>query len=884
MAQLLLETKLFIPHIATRIIDRPELVARLDQGKFTLISAPAGFGKTTLLGQWVRDRQKEVAWISLDGGDNDPRRFLAYLVGALRKVGIVFDESLLNAQTTTDAIEPGAIGTTIVNKIVQANREIILVFDDYHVITNQNLHKLVEFLVQHQPPALKLIVATRADPPLPLAKLRASGDMTELRAEDLRLKPESIEAYLKDVQALNLSTDDAEKLLHRTEGWMAGLQLVSLALRNVTQPHEFIDQFTGGHAYIAEYLTDEVFGALSPEIQDFLLSTCLLERFCAELCDAVRDAHGSDEILMGLMESNSFLASLDGEFTWFRYHGLFADMLQQRLQAEGALDSNKIYERASLWFEQAGLVPEAINYAMRGKMHQRALDLLEGIILSLVSHGEFDTIISWVDQVPKGMLATRPIVALIVAWIQLVRLKDPSVAEDILNQLSPEQQPVLGMMHAVQAAGAVFLHSDLVASEEHAVQALTLLPEDETFFRPIALWNLSAAYFLQGRNVEGLQKLHETVESTRRSGNLLLSLTALCRIGSVAMQDGDLVEARRIFEEALALSRFEEGYVLPVAFAAKLGLAKIYREWNQPEAAYEHLQDSLKMSSVWNASYTIEAYDTLAFVQDFMGDEVAARSSLEKARTLAEETEITRTDDTYVASQQALLNLRQGDVAAAAAWASRRAFDQVLQGEGGDERSLGASIIRIFELMVFARFLLGEKRPADALLILKGLEVEDNPRLPMAKRIEYTILEALVHAQLNQGDQVRARLQAALELAQPGGYIRPFVEEGRTLHELLKKLPRQSATSAFQAQLLEALEGGYRPQRVKIKKPLAEPLTGREQEVLKYLISDLTVPEIAVELGVAESTVRSHIKHIYSKLNVHNRYEAVDRAKAVGLL
>lgn len=884
----LLETKLFIPRTSAHVILRPDLVDRLEQGlsgKFTLISAPAGFGKTTLLSHWLADQERGAAWISLDEGDNDPRRFLAYLVAALNRAGVLIDENLFNSLIAPEALEPAAIATTIINKILASTADIILVLDDYHVITSKVVHQLVSFLLQNMPHALHLLIATRADPALPIAKLRASGAMTELRAEDLRFQDELAEAYLNESHGLSLPAEDSKKLLRRTEGWIAGLHLAALALKQVEQPHDLIDDFSGSHAYIAEYLTDEVFSGLSAQVQKFLLSTCLLDRFCAALCDAVMETAQSQEILLGLKETNSFLVSLDAENYWFRYHQLFSDMLRKRFQTESGLALETIYERASFWFEQQELYPEAIDCALRAGRFEQAMDLLERIIESLILRSEIDTIMQWVDQLPERMIKARPLLALMIAWIQLIRLDDTSFSDSLLKGLDAGDDVLKGKIHAVQAVNAILTHADPAASQAHAEQALRLLPEEEWFFRSMAVSNLSAAYYLQGKNAEGLDALHEAARMGRRTGNVLLAVTALCRIATIALQNGDLLEARHIFEEGLALARDSEGYVLPVAFAAKLGLGKIFWEWNQPEAATEQLQDSLKKSSGWNAYYTIEAYDTLAFIQEYAGDSRAAQASLEKAHQLAAETVVTRLDDAYIASQQALLNLRQGNIAAAAAWASRRAFERDLQNQDVAERTLGEGIIQTFELMVFARFLLEENRPADAMLILEGLEVEDNPQMPMAKRIEYALVQALVHSRLSQSQQASMKLQHALQLAQPGGYLRPFLVEGETLIALLKDQKKRPSTMDFQMQILQAFERpGRRAGPFEKASGLVEPLTDREREVLHYLPSDLTVPEIAAELFVAESTVRTHIKNLYAKLGAHSRHEAVMRARAIDLL
>lgn len=884
----LLVTKLYIPRLPVRAVARPELIERLDQGalgQFTLISAPAGFGKTTLLTQWLADRQEGVAWISLDDGDNDLRRFLAYLAAALQQVGIELDEALLNPSLKPDELAPGALGTTILNKIVQSKAEIILVFDDYHVITRKHVHDLVAFFLQHMPPNLRLIIATRADPPLPLGKLRASGEMTEIRVDALRFEEAQAMSYLNQVQGLQIPSEDAWKLLQRTEGWIAGLQLASLALKHVKDPRDFVERFSGSHAYIAEYLTDEVIDGLTPALQDFLLSTSLLERFCAELCDAVREASDSLAMLHELKETNSFLIALDDENIWFRYHGLFADMLRKRAASSDTLMKEQVYQRASAWFKAQDLHPEAIDMALRGYAFDQALDLAEQVVESLVQRGELDTIMSWADQLPRAMVPTRPLFALIIAWIHLVRQGDTAVADSILKHLAPEDQSMQGKIYAIQSVHAIFLLADPAASEAHARKALALMPLQDNFFRSMALWNLSAACYLQGKHAEGLEALHETVESGRRSGNLLLAVTALCRIGSVAMQAGDLAQARRIFDEALALSRDDEGYVLPATFAAKLGLGKIFWEWNQTDAAYEQVQDALEKSVAWNASYAIEAYDTLASLQAFSGDPTSARASLEKARKLADETEITRLDDAYIASQQVLLELRRGNIAAASGWASRKAFDRSLHGGDDAERTLGAGIMRTYELMVFARYLLAEKRAGDAQLILDGLDVDGNELLPMAKRVEYSILQALVNSSLDQAAQASARLQDALELARPGSYMRPFLEEGPPLYALLKRLKKHPATQPYLMQLLEAFEqlGLGVGTEAQVSKAV-EPLTKREKEVLSYMQSDLTVPEIAGELFIAESTVRTHIKNLYGKLDAHSRHEALTRARELGFL
>ncbi len=889
MATPLLHTKIHIPRTMPNVLPRPALIDSLQDatsGRLTLISAPAGSGKTTLLSQWITDRKPKVAWVSLDERDNDLKRFLAYLLTALERVEVHIDEENLTSLISPGGVEVEAIAASIMNQILQGDERFVLVLDDYHSITARGVHDLVEYILQNMPHNMHLILATRADPPLRLGRLRAAGDLVEVRLADLRFEGEWVDKYLREVHGLTLSTEDVRKLEHRTEGWVAGLQLASLAMKNADDIRGFIDHFSGGHTYVAEYLTDEVLRGLDHEVQDFLLSTSLLDRLTAPLCDFVREAGDSLGILKRLDEANIFLVPLDSEGIWFRYHHLFADLLQKQLhekQTEAAVF--KLYERASQWCEEQGLIPEAVEYALQGQLRVRSLDLLDPIVEGMIRKGEIDSFMGWAGQLPEELIATRPNVAVFYAWVLLFRGEDPNVPDAILGALTPASDAAAGRIHAVESLNAFFSRRDLRDAELQARQALRLLPEEDVFFRNMAVYNLSGVYYLQGRRREGLELLYESAEMGRKSGNVLLAVTALCRIGTIQLHIGELFEAKRLFDQALDLARDQEGYVLPVAFAAKLGLGKIYRAWNEPEKARDHLEDALRKGAQGRLSYAIEAHDTLAFVQESLGHSVEATELIGKAADLASQTEMTQSDDAYIASQAALLSIRQDRIGDAELWASTRALDERLEQDANAELSPGERIIRLYETMVYARLLLAKNRSKEALRVLDQLDFERAEQIPTSKQIECLLLSSLTYDRLNRRQEALTQLQLALELAQPGNELGLFLDEGRHLFNLLVQLDAQPATEPFQAQIQGSFEAQYAEGEDRDRSEvLIETLTNREAEVLQFLLTELTVPEIAKELYIAESTVRTHIKNLYGKLGVHSRFEAVVRARELELL
>jgi LuxR family maltose regulon positive regulatory protein len=963
----ILRTKLYLPPARPESVPRPHLVRRLDTGlrhKLILIAAPAGFGKTTLLSTWLHDCGVPFAWLSVDEGDNDPTRFRTYLIAALETLGIT---NVVVDGASSDALPSAPLSMEdvlagLINQISGIGRDLILVLDDYHLITAQVVHDALSFLLEHQPRNLHLIIASRADPPLPIARLRGRSQLTELRQADLRFTDEEAATFLNRMVDLSLTADDVAALNARTEGWVTGLQMAALALQpqSATQPRpavsDFIAAFAGSHRYILDYLLEEVLYRESEPVQTFLLQTSILDRLCGPLCDAVAQISksakpvpvqgdqqigklqnqpvergsadfeilrfsDSQDVLEYLEHANLFIVPLDDRREWYRYHRLFSDLLQQRLHKTWPDAVRPLHHRASAWYAANGNIPSAIDHALEAEDFDIAADLIEQVAEATLMRGETATLLRWSDALPVEAICARPILCMLDAWVLLLSGRPLEVVEARLTAAEPHSDCIPGQITALRSLLAAY-QIRLDVSLELARQALAELPEENILMRGFVLWILSAYGALYRDATDVIVPLDQLARIGLDSGNVLMAVSALTQLAEIKRRCGELHKAWPLYHRALELAMDDQAQRLPLAGQPLLGLGDLAGEWHDLEAAERYLLESIALSEQWSDVGALEAYLALAWVKWVQGDADGAQAAIDTARQLAIRFDATDVDDWAVALVQVRFAMAQGDLAAVQRWIETQGVLGYADASLPEEYDMQPVYrLRKYELAILARLLIAQDRPEAALDVLDRL-------LPVAERqqrpsliIEIHLLKALALEKCGRRDQAMASLEQGLMFAEPEGYTRPFVDVGEAIRLLIsdfglwiKRQQRDGASEracAYAERLLVVLDDasssstmpgdpflttqfsatGTRDERNEsiqypasgIQHPL-EPLSEREREVLRLLDSSLSTAEIADVLFVSVHTVRSHLKSIYSKLDVHSRYEAVAKAKEIGVL
>ncbi len=914
----LLTTKLYIPPVRPELVPRPHLIERLNMGlrtacKLTLVSAPPGFGKTTLLSAWIRDYapRLRVAWLSLDESDNDPARFLTYVIAALQTIDESMGKSVLDALQSPQPPATEELVTALINEIGSASDALVLVLDDYHLITVQPIHAAVTFLLDHLPSNLHLVIATRADPPLPLPRLRARGQLTELRQTDLRFTPDEAAKFLKQVMQIELSADHIAALTFRTEGWIAGLQMATLALqaRASMQGQEnlasFVAAFTGSQHYILDYLMEEVFQRQPESVQAFLLQTSILDRMCGPLCDAVigsppllgqgpaREWRSSQTMLERLDHANLFVLPLDDHQRWYRYHRLFADLLQKRLYQAHADLAPTLHRRASEWHEQNGDMAEAIQHALSADDFDRAAQLLEPIAEATLMRSETVTFMNWVDRLPEELVRARPNLGVLHGWALLISGRPLDVAELRLKSIDTSSSVISSKVALLRAYIAAF-QGRMSVTAELARQALEQLPENELFMRINAAWLLSNTYVAAGDFPAARQAFGELARTSLQAGHVMIAVGALTHLAEVHLRLAQTLEAKAAYGKAIDVATDAQGQRLPVASEALMGLGDLCRELNELDAALHYTLEGIELSRLWRSVNSMIGYVTLARIRQAQENWQDADDAMEAARQLAAQYDTTDIDDLGVALFRAQLGVGQGHLDAATQWARERGLDGEIDPSELDRKDDWVSFhLRKYEYLVWVRLLLAQNRPDKALSILEPVLARMEQQGRTRLLIETLMLKALALRAQGNVAQAMAALERALSLAEPGGYVRLFADEGEPMARLLREANARGVAPGYTKLLGEIAAKTIEAQRapgpvpspsVSAQPSLVEPLSERELQVLRLLVAGLSNPEIAQQLYVAVSTVRSHVKSIYGKLNVHGRWEAVQRAKELGLL
>ncbi len=879
----ILATKLYIPRLRPHVVIRPRLIERLNEGlyrKLTLIAAPAGFGKTTLVSAWVAGCDRQVAWLSLDKGESDPTLFLTYLVAALQTIAPTIGEGVSGVLQSPQPPPTESILTALLNEITTIPDNFVLVLDDYHVLDAKPVDQALTFLLEHLPPQMHLVIATREDPALPLARLRVGGYLTELRAVDLRFTPSEAAAFLNQVMGLPLSAEDIAALERRTEGWIAGLQLAAISMQGHKDTTSFIKSFTGSHHFVMDYLVEEVLGQQPESVQNFLLRTSILDRLCGPLCDAVLlDATASgQETLEYLEHANLFIVPLDNERRWYRYHHLFADLLRQRLHQSTASSTGderdgvaELHRRASQWYEDNSLAIEAFHHAVAANDVERAERLIEGKGMPLQFRGAMISVLNWLESLPTTILDARP--SLWVTYASALTMTGQPIsnveeklqaAEAALQEAEPDDKTrdLVGHIAAIRAMLAVPANQvETIIAQSR--RALEYLHPNNLPVRATAHWTLGFAYQLQGDRAAASQAYTEVISISQASGNSMVTIAATTCLGQVQEAENQLYLAVESYWRVLQLAGDPPW---PAACEAYLGLARVCYQWNDLDAAEQHGQQSFRLAMQMEHVDTPAACGVfLAGLKLVQGDVASATALLAKAEQFVRQHNFVHWMP-EVAAVQVLTLLHQGNLAAA------------------------AHLAQTHELPISqARVHLAQGDPSAALAVLEPLRQQAEAKGWEDKRLKVMVLQAVALQAHGEKDKAVHLLCDALTLAEPGGFIRLFVDEGLPMAHLLSAAAAQGRMPDYIGKLLAVLETDAQKREDTSSlpppaQPLIEPLSRRELEVLHLMAQGLSNQEMCERLFLALDTVKGHNRKIFNKLRVQRRTEAVARARELGLL
>ena len=869
----LLQTKLHVPRLRPFLVPRPHLIKALNQGlagKLTLISAPAGFGKTTLVSSWIDTLQTEnatlsplstqIAWLSLDKNDHVPARFLSYIIAALQRVDPHIGVSARSMLQASPLPVPTLL-TALLNDIAARPDPLVLVLDDYHVIDAQPIDEALAFLLDHMPPQLHLVITTREDPNLPLARLRVRGQLTTVRASDLRFDLTEAAVFLRQTMGLDLSEDNIAALEARTEGWVAGLQLASISLQG--RQHDaadFIDAFTGSHRFVLDYLVEEVLHRQSESVQRFLLQTSVLDRLCGPLCDAVCLSTDGQATLEALDRANLFLIPLDNERRWYRYHHLFVEFLRQRLQQQYPNNIAEHEIRASEWYEDNGYEIEAFQHAVAANDVQRAERLVEGGGTPMHFRGAGAYVLNWLASLSKTELDASPSLWVIYASTLLFVGQHLAVeqklqaAEAALQDSGSDDKTkdLVGRIASLRATMAV-IQNDVETIIAESLRAQKYLHPDNLIYRISATWALGVAYQFQGNRAAASRAFTKTISI---GGDSIYVIAATINLGNIQESDNQLTLAAKTYENSLHLAGDPPQ---PIACEGFLGLARIHYEWNELDAAEQYGQQCFQMTQ------QMDNVDSFVSYGIFLSRLMLARGDVPGAVTVLDEVEEFVHHNNFefrmpsVADAQVLALLREGSVEKA------------------------AQLTRMHDLPFSqARVHLAEGDSASALAILERLrqQAKDQPD----ERLKVAVLQAIAYQANGELDKALQALRDALMLAEPDGFMRIFLDEGPVMAQLLSDAMAQGMMPGYVSKLLAVFEAEKQESDLPLPQALIDPLSERELEVLALVAAGLKNKEIAEQLFISLNTVLYHIKNIYDKLGVRKRTLAIIKARELDLL
>lgn len=890
----LIQTKTNVPSLRTDRLHRTRLLGPLDSGAdctLTLLTAPAGFGKTTLLVDWIKRTTRDVAWLSLDRQDADPFRFLAYLISALQTVDECIGQSILEALHSAQPLDVASCLPQLIHDIEQTQKSCILILDDYHVVDCAPINELIERFLWNLPRHVQLVIATREEPRLSLARLRVQAELIELRAEELRFTSEETSAFLTSTLGEALSKQDIQTLLQRTEGWITGLQLAALSIQKHEDISERIQSFTGHHRFVLDYLMDEVLREQPESRRLFLLETSILERLNASLCNAITLRVDAQNTLDMLEKSHLFLVALDSSRLWFRYHHLFADALQNTLQRSMPEYVQELHLRAYRWHIEYDLPFDALRHAIAAEAFEQAADLLEALWPEMSATYQTATWMTWLKRLPEQLVSSRPLLASGYGWSMLyqgdLEKAEPQFqkAEDALRQFectaSQVNQELLDELPASLSTSKAYralMLGHMDDAVHYAQQAVGQVTAQHHLIYTQSVAIVGIGYWAKGALDEAEQTLAQLVTHLYEKGKLVDGIELASLNADIHIAKGELYDAFRIYKDACQRVKKRGQSILMGIEDSYRGLADVYREWGQLKQAQEHL-------------HTAECYgEQLIARPNWMHRLCVSRTLLALSEGQFEQAlkYVERAIECYdpiplpvlqpAEALRARVWIVQGDLDKAEEWTRKQRLSIVSKCSYTDEYSY-ITLIRLWLAMY-------QKEQKEALLhktLCFAEQIKQSARQEgrMRNAIELSILQALGHHAKQDLGEALVYLEQALTWAEEHAFIRLFLDEGQAMQTLLQQARRQQIVPRHTERLLEHSTTVSSPS---LYMSLLEPLTKREYEVLQMLQTEQTGPEIARTLCVSLSTIRTHTRNIYSKLGVTHRRAALRRAKELHLL
>jgi LuxR family transcriptional regulator, maltose regulon positive regulatory protein len=884
----ILSTKLSIPPIRSRLVRRNRLIQKLNQGLeygLVLVSAPAGYGKSSLLSAWLSQVEIPAAWLTLDVGDNDPPRFLTYLATALAGVAPSIAEVFDRTQNFRVQPEVDLLLTPLINHLAQLKRPIYLILDDFHLIHDQTVHQVMNFLLDHRPAPLHLVIATRADPPLPLAKLRARSELLELRLTDLRFTNKEAADFLNRTMGLQISSTEVDTITIRTEGWIAGLQIAALSMQNIEDVSGFITSLAGSDYYIFDYLTKEILARQSPDIHQFLLYTAILAQLTAPLCDALLDAEvesvpmpPATVILEELEHANLFLIPLDHEHRWFRYHHLFSDMLRLILEQTYPGLSTELHLRACRWYESQGMIPEALEHAISSGDMQLVAQLISANVLVLLENDEVIPTLQKIDTIPHDEMIVLPWLGIARAWIMgASQIQESLQLLDEIDQVVenvPDTDERRRLRGYIAAARAFLFNAqgDPINIISNAKLADELLPVDDFGVRAMNLNIWASGYTFDVKNYSvAIPILEQALTLALQAKKMHVAAIIATHLASIQQNLGKLKECHRICIDALAIAEeYEKQNKRPLSATGQIYsiTARNLAEWGELDKALQHARKGLQLCEQWGLAVAITgSLQVLGRILVFCQEYDQARQIFLLSDKLAQKI------STWYWQETALYNLESSLY-------SDASDDEIAQ----QVHRLQESGIQ-FPALFTARSLIRNKQPGEALLVLEHT-LSDLMGQSSFKSVRIYAMRAIAFQAQGDEKQALISLQQALELGEPENRVASFVCEGEAMEKLLRQANIKDLHPQFVRRLLAAFEARSKPKPEPdhVDERLIEPLSEREIQVLRLLGQGYTDKQIAATLIVTNQTVHQHLKNIYSKLDVHSRTEANVRAQKLGLL